>query len=246
MSELLSYGGGVNSTALVVLLVNEGWHGPIVFADTGCEWPETYCFIDCFEREWLRPRGLEITRLGGGYRAQGSGRDARTLVDFCEDYRVTPFAGTRWCTQGWKSDSVNSWAASNGIAEQIIGIAADEAHRQKGRLCPLVSRGITRQGCIDIIEGAGLEVPQKSGCYICPFQRVAQWRELWKRHPDLFERAARLEDLSSERRGEQAYLRAARDYTLRQLQIGLESQMSLLDDSQWDDLLLYKPCTCGL
>jgi hypothetical protein len=34
-SEVLSFGGGVNSVALAILLVNEGWRGHIVFADTG-------------------------------------------------------------------------------------------------------------------------------------------------------------------------------------------------------------------
>ncbi len=30
----ISYGAGVNSTALAILLVNEGWRGDIVFVDT--------------------------------------------------------------------------------------------------------------------------------------------------------------------------------------------------------------------
>lgn len=42
MGEIVSFGAGVNSTALAILLVNEGWRGPIVFADPGAEWPETY------------------------------------------------------------------------------------------------------------------------------------------------------------------------------------------------------------
>lgn len=48
----LSYGGGVNSTALAVLLAGgrfpkyENWR--IVFSDTGEEKPETYAFIKDF------------------------------------------------------------------------------------------------------------------------------------------------------------------------------------------------------
>ena len=41
MSEMLSFGAGLNSVALAVLLANQGWNGPIVFADTGAEHPET-------------------------------------------------------------------------------------------------------------------------------------------------------------------------------------------------------------
>ena len=63
MREMISFGGGVNSVAMTIMLVEQGWHGPIVFADTGCEWPETYCYMHYFEQEWLRPRGLEIVHL---------------------------------------------------------------------------------------------------------------------------------------------------------------------------------------
>lgn len=247
MSELISFGGGVNSTAMIILLVNEGWRGPIVFADTGCEWPDTYAYMDTFEREWLAPRGLEITRLGEAYRAQGAGRDKRTLIAFCEDYATTPFPATRWCTQGWKTDPINHWAKAQHIETQLIGIAADEAHRQKGRACPLCDRDITRQGCIDIIRAEGLDVPQKSGCWICPFQRAEQWRELWRRYPELYERAARLEELSTARRGGVVtMLDPSQRYTLRQRQVMFEQQTTMFDDDELDALLIYKPCLCGV
>lgn len=34
-NELLSFGGGGNSVAMSIVLVEQGWRGPIVFADTG-------------------------------------------------------------------------------------------------------------------------------------------------------------------------------------------------------------------
>jgi len=246
MSEMISFGAGVNSVAMTIMLVNKGWHGPIVFADTGCEWPETYCYLDYFEKKWLAPRGLEITRLGQEYRALGPGRDARTLIEFCEDYRVCPMPGTRWCTQGWKTDVVNHWAKANNVEIQLIGIAADEAHRMPGAARPLVDRDITRKDCIAIIAASQLDIPQKSGCYICPFQRPDQWRELWSRHPELFERAARLEKLSTERRGVRTFLIADSRFTLEQLSVGFESQLIMWNDEQWAGLQAYKPCICSL
>jgi len=246
IAELISFGAGVNSTAMTILLVNEGWRGPIVFADTGTEWPETYCFMELFARDWLAPRGLEITVLDGAYRAQVPGHDERTLIGYCEHYAVTPFPANRWCTQGWKSEPVRAWANAQGITEQLVGIAADEAHRQRDLRYPLIERGITRKDCVAIIEAEGLPVPQKSGCYICPFQRIGQWRELHHRHPDLFERAAQLEELASARRGSQTHIRPGSDMTLRQMQERFERQTALFGEDEWDSLLRYKPCVCGL
>jgi len=57
----------------------------------------------------------------------------------------------------------------------------------------LIEHDIDRQGCKDLITKAGLEVPPKSGCYFCPFQRIAQWRELRMKHPALFRKVQELE-----------------------------------------------------
>jgi len=48
MNDCISFGGGVNSVAMTVLMVNEGWRGPVVMADTGCEWPETDAYVERF------------------------------------------------------------------------------------------------------------------------------------------------------------------------------------------------------
>ena len=244
MSEVISFGAGINSTAMTIMLVNAGWRGPIVMADTGTEWPATVCYLNYFEREWLTPRGLAVTVLGADYRALVPGRDPRSLIEYCEHYRITPFPATRWCTTGWKTDVLNHWCAANGNPRQLIGMAVDEAHRQKGRACPLIDRGIDRKGCVKIIQAEGLDVPQKSGCWICPFMGKRQWRELWQRHPELFERAARLEELATERRHIRSSIHP--DFTVRELERQFVGQRSMFDDGEMDALLEYKPCICGL
>ena len=101
----VSYGGGVNSTALVVMLALEGWRGPIVFSDTGAEWPETMEYVALFG-EWLAERGLELTVLGPEWRKN---KEQMPLIDYCEHYRVTPFPGARWCTSKWKVQPLQRW-----------------------------------------------------------------------------------------------------------------------------------------
>jgi len=71
MSDCISFGGGVNSVAMAVLMVNEGWRGPIIMADTGCEWPETDAYVERFDRDWLQPRGLRIEHVGAEWRETG-------------------------------------------------------------------------------------------------------------------------------------------------------------------------------
>ena len=246
MSDLISYGAGINSTALAILLVNEGWCGPIVFADTGCDWPDTYAYMDYFEREWLAPRGLRVERLAGmpWQRIKGG----LSLIDYCEQSRVLPQAAVRWCTIEWKVKPIGRYAETHGVTVQHIGIAADEAHRQTTKSRPLCDRNITRQGCIEIIQAEGLDVPPKSGCWICPFQRHEQWRELWRRYPELYERAARLEE-ATPRTGEgrhHATLDPAGKMTLRQRQVTFDQQTTMFDDDELDALLIYKPCLCGI
>lgn len=243
--QVISYGAGVNSSALAIWLINRGWKGKIVFSDPGCEWPETYCWMDYFQTEWLKPRGLEIIRLKGlPWQRNGKGL---SLIEYCELKRTIPLAAVRWCTN-WKTEPIKRWCELNGNPEQLIGIACDESHRMPECNRPLVDLGITREDCYKIIEAEGLSVPRKSGCYICPFQSPSGWRQLWKEHPDLFERAAELEESCTRdsKDGYTATLDIAGKVTLRQRQASFEAQIPMFDDTDWDTLLRFKPCLCEL
>jgi len=241
----VSFGGGVNSVAMTILLVNKGWHGPIVFSDTQTEHPETYCYMDMFERDWLNPRGLEITRLSGMPWQRYKG--GVSLIEYCEVAKVIPLAAVRWCTAEWKGKPLDRWQEEHGGLTALIGIAADESHRMPRRCRPLCDWWVTRVGCIKAIEAEGLSIPRKSGCYICPFQRVSRWRDLWEHHPEIFERAARLEEIVSEgRKSKWVTLDPSGRWTLRDLERRFETQDTLFDDADWEGLLRYKPCMCGL
>ena len=230
----------MNSTALVVLLAGEGWRGPILYAETGTEWPETDKYVAMFERDWLAPRGLSITRIGPEWRR---GLKRMTRIEYCEHYRMTPSPYRRWCTSHWKVEPMQRWCAANGyeFADVLLGISADESRRMPERIRPLVDRGIDRNGCARIIADAGLPVPPKSSCYICPFQGQREWRHLWETHRDLYERAAALERALSERRGRRTCLIPGNDVTLDELAAGFAAQASWLD---WADY--YQPCLCRI
>jgi len=248
--QIISFGGGVNSVAMTIRLVNEGWRGPIVFADTGAEWPDTYCYMEMFETEFLKSRGLEIIRLGpppGEYYTEPSIQEP--LEEHCRNSRHTPSCFLRWCTKQYKITPMAKWMRKHHIETKLLGFDASEAHRIKNRPIedyPLADRGIDRDGCKEIVLGTGLPLPHKSNCFFCPFMRVAQWRELWERYPELYERASQLERLASERLGGKVCLDCGERWTLDELRESrFEPQPTLLG-LDWEGLQEYRPCVCGV
>ena len=114
-----------------------------------------------------------------------------------------------------------------GHINQYLGIAWDEVYRMKDsrvdyvtNLFPLIERRLTRADCVDIIEEAGLPLPQRSSCFFCPFNSVDRWRWLYETHPDLYSKAIALEERSkhfpSQRLTDQAF-RKKTDISLRSL-----------------------------
>jgi 3'-phosphoadenosine 5'-phosphosulfate sulfotransferase (PAPS reductase)/FAD synthetase len=62
----LSFGGGVNSTALLLLMADEGMEFETVFVNHGGDYPETYAYVELLrERGYIagRRRPFEPVRL---------------------------------------------------------------------------------------------------------------------------------------------------------------------------------------
>jgi len=250
---MISFGGGVNSVAMTVLLVKEGWQGPIVFADTGGEWPETYCYMDYFEEEFLAPRSRTIMRLSPGSEYHRSKAQV-PLEEYCLEAGIVPLVFARWCTDRWKVTPLLNWRRQQDMEKMLLAIAAEEAHRAKPRpfrQYPLVDRWIDRDGCMEIIQDQGLELPRRSNCFFCPFQRMSTWRDLWTLHPDLFERAAAMERNASAKVGKRFTLIPSRPDlgriapTLDELRVGYEKQMEL-PGFEYGYLREFQGCVCEL
>jgi len=194
---ILSYGAGVNSTAIIALALLEKIPMPdyIVFSDTGAEWPNTYQYM-----EYLGSKGIEVAYLTGGYQSLKKPLNM-TLIEYCQKKNFIPSRMNRWCTDYWKIQPIKLF--SKGLGENtkiMIGIDAGESHRAKSRrgregnkYYPLIELGYDRNDCKRLIKEANLGLPQKSGCYICPYQSKRQWIDLKRDHPDLWKIAINLE-----------------------------------------------------
>lgn len=217
--HVLSFGGGVNSVALMVLLLDQGMPlDEAVFADTGAEVPETYEYLE-IARAYLESRGVPLTTV------QKRGDD---LLATCKRRKVIPSALWRWSTRDFKVRPIHAYYKSlRTNIVQYVAIAYDELERMRTNEAdwiqteyPLVDGRVTRDGCLDIIRAAGLPEPVKSGCYFCPFNSLARWRWLKDNHPPLYANAIELEEGSkhfpAQRLTDQVFRRRAA-VTLREL-----------------------------
>lgn len=243
----LSHGGGVNSWALYLYLIDQGeitgQDFEAVFVDHRTDWPETYEYMDM-----MRAKGYPVTVIRPDVNGYSN------LYDYYAWKGMILHRATRDCTGKFKIKTLTKYQQKPCVV--LLGIDAGESHKAKlheenGKTYdyPLVEAGIDREGCIDIIKHHNLPVPPRPGCYICPIQRRAQWIELKRVHPDLFCKATKLEKLCNERRAaagkEPVYFRDIPLETLVKPKTRRErakvEQISLLD-ADYD----MPPCRCAL
>ena len=191
--KILSYGAGVNSTAILALIAEGTLTGidVAVFADTGAERKCTYDYLAYIQER--SPIPIVVVRSKEG-----------SLWDYCERKTILPARYMRWCTDRWKRKPLHDYAKD---ATHIIGIHAGESQRvtrwksRAGFEFPLLSRGVDQQGCIDAIKRQGWKVPEKSGCVFCPFAKTAEFAKLKQDEPAVFERICALEKNAMARLG---------------------------------------------
>ncbi|MFJ3751920.1 phosphoadenosine phosphosulfate reductase [Streptomyces rubiginosohelvolus] len=219
----VSYGGGVQSTALLVLAAQ----GRIDFrtflmANVGddSEHPGTLRYLEKYARPFAAEHGIELAVLD---RVMVRTGETRTLYgqltregsrSLAIPVRMSNGApGTRSCTADFKIKVIGRELKRRGATKQGpatigIGISLDEIHRANKRRCepheiityPLLDLGLRRIDCARIIRNAGLPVPPKSSCWFCPFHRPETWHDMRRNEPDLFEKSCQLEELLNERR----------------------------------------------
>ena len=224
----LSFGGGVNSVALYLMLQHQGEEFEAVFVDHGADWPETYDYVD-----YLIKRGFKITIIKGE-------RRGLPLYEYCMKYKIMPSGRLRWCTEEFKVNPLHDYFKKPCI--DMIGIDAGEKHRAKHRGgedifvdYPLVDAGFDRNDCIELIKEHGLKVPPKSGCWFCPFQKRTDVRRLSYEDPCLFDKVRELENLVVEKQ----LAKGKKPYYLYRMPIDAYAR-----SNQPDLFMDKKPCRC--
>jgi hypothetical protein len=208
--NVVSYGGGLNSSAMLVGLatLNFPIH-LILFADTGGEKPETYAYLSYFS-DWLEkhslPRIIIVKRKP--LRVKYDSLEENCLVN-----KTLPSLafGFKSCSKKWKVApqeiftnhfplAKETWAAG-GKVTKLIGYHAGETRRAKIEedkkyryQYPLIEWNWDIEQCQKALREAGLDVPLKSACFFCPASTKKEIRTLHETHPELFIRAIEMED----------------------------------------------------
>jgi hypothetical protein len=228
----VSYGGGVQSTSLLVLAATGRIDFPLfLMANVGddSEDPRTLDYVRDVAAPYAADHGIELAVLD---RVKRDGT-VETLMGrlMREDSRSLPIPirmsngapGTRSCTSDFKIKVIarelkRRGASKDNPATIGIGISLDEIHRANARkvspwervVYPLVGIGeetglhMRRDDCARVIREGGLPVPPKSACFFCPFHKASTWSDLARERPDLFDRAADLEETLNRRRAKLA------------------------------------------
>jgi hypothetical protein len=240
MKHYLSIGFGVNSVALYLLMEKLNIDFEAVFVNHGTDWPETYEYADYFVSTGrpvteLKPEAGTIEKIV-----------FNSLVEYAKHRKITPSRRSRWCTDRFKTVPVYKYVERP--CWMHIGFAIDESGRAsintengvENRYL-LIEHGVTRAGCIQMIKAAGLRVPDKSGCYICPFQSLMQFKKLRKEHPELFCEAMQLEAQQNARTKEDGT--PWKKYYLCGVPLDKIDKQQFLPMMEREE---YPPCMCGL
>jgi hypothetical protein len=197
--KILSLGAGVQSTALLVMILEGAVDADAaVFADTGWEPRAVYDHLDALKKMadaaafpiHIVSAGHSIREVGGDWQ---SGRPPLFLLG-------DRGAGMlrRQCTTVYKVQPVRRKIreimreAGVDHVDQLLGISIDEIQRMRTsdvqyitNVYPLIDAGMRRSDCLEYLRDRGLQAP-RSACIGCPYHSDAEWRRLRDESPDEF------------------------------------------------------------
>lgn len=218
----VSYGGGVQSTALLVLAARGEIDYPLfLFSNVGddSEHPATLRYVREVAMPYAESNGIELVELR---KKRRDGGDDSLMQRIDRGTSTVPIPmrmsrsgapGNRTCTWEFKIKVIAKEIKRRGATKDdpaivALGISLEEYHRARTDsgipyetlTYPLIDLRMDRQACLLTIEREGLPVPPKSSCYFCPYHTKRMWKDLLRNEPELFAKAVELEKKMNDRR----------------------------------------------
>ena len=200
--NILSFGGGVQSTALLAMAVNNDLNMKIdcvIFSDTGWEPKKVYKNVEMWETR-AKNAGIDFYKVSAGNIKEDilSGGRFASMPFYIFNDEGEPSILRRQCTREYKIGPVKKAIRKHlfGLKKGqrfkkdmsyniLMGISLDEIQRvnpstkkYENTVYPLIDKRMTRIDCYQYLRKKGYEIPKKSSCIGCPFHDNNYWLSL--------------------------------------------------------------------
>lgn len=191
MRHIVALSGGKDSTCLALALNEmEPENYIYVCTPTGDELPE----MDDHWNKLEDTLGKEILRI--------TDPTYTTIYDLIEHFQALPNYHQRWCTRILKIEAIQSFYNSIKPAIVYVGLRADEKNRKGNTLLdadiqqryPLQEWGWGIKEVWQFLNDRNIQIPRRTDCAMCFYQRIGEWWMLWDEYPECFQRISNLED----------------------------------------------------
>lgn len=202
--QVLSYGGGVQTVAMVALVLQEKLPRPdmIVIADTGREKQSTWDYLDEIVQPSLQAEEMSVEIAPHSLATVDLYAHNGDLL--LPVYSLTGKLPT-FCSNEWKQRVIMRYLRQQEVTncKAWIGFTVDERDRYERakndtgwyqRTFPLYQMGLTRADCLLVIKEYGWPIPPSSACWMCPNMDDSEWLEMKLSYPDDFQKAIELQD----------------------------------------------------
>ena len=205
MSNLVSFSGGKNSTALLLLMVEQKIPiDEVIFCDTGKEFPQIYDHIQKIEKDLSLPLTILKPEHGFDYYMYEHVKERGSRAG--EKGYSWMTMSRRWCTSYLKTGLINAHVRNkykNQKYTHFVGIAFNEYKRYKKKTelqYPLIEQRITDGMALKMCYDHGYDFGgyytlfNRQGCWCCPLQSKKDLFILYSFYPDLWQELKEMDE----------------------------------------------------
>jgi 3'-phosphoadenosine 5'-phosphosulfate sulfotransferase (PAPS reductase)/FAD synthetase len=116
------------------------------------------------------------------------------LDGLIQKYNSLPSWRQRWCTRQLKIEPFAAYVSKRAPARVYVGLRADEEEREGGdyhrhmrdveMVFPLRNAGMGLSDVLAFNAERDVEIPERTDCMLCFFQRLDEWWSLWRNQPE--------------------------------------------------------------
>ncbi len=202
MKHIVSFSGGKDSTAMLLMLLEQKEQvDEVLYVDTGWDFPEMQAHIDRLEMN----TGIKFTKLKIKEDTKNYWMFDRILCKGKSKGQKGlgwPSLWCRWCTRLKVKEIQNYTRPYYGNMIQYVGYSYDEQRRASKHYAgksrkeefryPLIEYKVTGRSALKYCLGKGYDwgglyrIRKRVNCWCCIFQKRYELKLLYKEHPDLW------------------------------------------------------------